>query len=44
MQCEFFDIEKKKKKRKKIKPPPLMFSWEIYAFFKVTEAAIGGVP
>ena len=28
---------------KSIKPPPLMFSWEIYEFFKAAEAVNGGV-
>ena len=27
------------KKTKSIGPPPLMFSWEIYEFFKIAEAA-----
>ena len=27
------------KKRKCMRPPPLMFSWEIYEFFKISEAA-----
>ena len=26
-------------KRKSMRPPPLMFSWEIYEFFKIAEAA-----
>ena len=28
---------------KSIKSSPLMFSWEIYAFFKAAEAVNGGV-
>ena len=27
------------KKTKSIRPPPLLFSWEIYEFFKIAEAA-----
>ena len=27
------------KKTKSIRPPPLMFSWKIYDFFKIEEAA-----
>ena len=27
------------KKTKSMRPPPLMFSWEIYEFFKIAEAA-----
>ena len=31
-------------KNKSIKPPPLMFSWAIYKFFKIAEAVTGGIP
>ena len=27
------------KKTKSVRPPPLIFSWEIYEFFKIAEAA-----
>ena len=27
------------KKAKSMRPPPLMYSWEIYEFFKITEEA-----
>ena len=27
------------KKTKSTRPPPLMFSWEMYEFFKIAEAA-----
>ena len=27
------------KMAKSLRPPPLMFSWEIYEFFKIAEAA-----
>ena len=26
------------------KPPPLIFSWEIYEFFKTAETATSGIP
>ena len=30
------------KKTKSMRPPPLMFSWDIYKFFKIAEAATKG--
>ena len=30
-------------KNKCVRSPPLMFYWEIYEFFKIAEAANGGV-